>query len=494
MGSVERPVRVAILECDTPLPNTQAKFGGYGGVFQALLRSGAEQLGRPDPEHGFTFSVHQIQVDPDNYPPLEGLDAILITGSKYDSFADIPWVNKLVEYTTKALDSGRVKVVGVCFGHQIVGRALGVKVGRNEAWEASAIHQMHRDIVFAYPEGVEALGSSPVCQVQGMYASGRLFTIQGHPEFNKEITTEILSSRHDAGTPGQKKGPLIVAAARFPPASISMRLTADLINASLSYLNPLKERELDLRANRLRHSIPLQWELGKRNWVTGHKIPIIENLGVAGACDAIDFTDNDLGLLTNFPLSPRLNTLLCARNRVQGVDRRLGDTLPNLTTLVLTSNLVKELGDLEGLRGCRRLTHLSLVENPVQKREHYRSYMIWLCPSLRFLDFQRIKDAERERAAELFGTHSEPTELAAKIGGVKTKTFDSSANPPINGTRVVGSSGKAIRTKLTDTETARLKELLNSKTLTLDDFARIEKDLAEGRIPRGIADADRSVT
>lgn len=26
-----------------------------------------------------------------------------------------------------------------------------------------------------------------------------------------------------------------------------MRLTADLINTSLSYLNPLKERELDLR-------------------------------------------------------------------------------------------------------------------------------------------------------------------------------------------------------------------------------------------------------
>ena len=26
-----------------------------------------------------------------------------------------------------------------------------------------------------------------------------------------------------------------------------MRLTADLINSSLSYLNPLKERELDLR-------------------------------------------------------------------------------------------------------------------------------------------------------------------------------------------------------------------------------------------------------
>jgi U2 small nuclear ribonucleoprotein A' len=39
-----------------------------------------------------------------------------------------------------------------------------------------------------------------------------------------------------------------------------MRLTTDLIHSSLSYLNPLKERELDLR---------------------GHKIPAIENLGVA---------------------------------------------------------------------------------------------------------------------------------------------------------------------------------------------------------------------
>jgi U2 small nuclear ribonucleoprotein A' len=102
---------------------------------------------------------------------------------------------------------------------------------------------------------------------------------------------------------------------------------------------------------------------------TGHKIPTIENLGVAGAQDAIDFTDNDITTLANFPLSPRLNTLLCARNRIQHIDRRLGEQLPNLTTLVLTSNLVKELGDLDGLSKCYNLTHLSLQENPVTKTE-----------------------------------------------------------------------------------------------------------------------------
>ena len=58
---------------------------------------------------------------------------------------------------------------------------------------------MHRDIVFAYPREVEQLGSSPICQVQGMYVANRLITIQGHPEFNEEIMKEIIEARHATG-------------------------------------------------------------------------------------------------------------------------------------------------------------------------------------------------------------------------------------------------------------------------------------------------------
>ena len=61
------------------------------------------------------------------------------------------------------------------------------------------LHQMHRDCVFYYPEGVEDLGSSPVCRVQGMYSPKHLITVQGHPEFNQEIMTEIIETRHAAG-------------------------------------------------------------------------------------------------------------------------------------------------------------------------------------------------------------------------------------------------------------------------------------------------------
>jgi hypothetical protein len=76
------PLRIAILECDTPLPNTEAKYGGYGGVFEKLLRSGARALGQPDPETGLKIFNYQIQLNPDNYPDLDDIDAILITGSR----------------------------------------------------------------------------------------------------------------------------------------------------------------------------------------------------------------------------------------------------------------------------------------------------------------------------------------------------------------------------------------------------------------------------
>ena len=58
---------------------------------------------------------------------------------------------------------------------------------------------MHRDIVYDYPPGTEPLGSSPRCQVQGMYAKNRLISVQGHPEFREDIMTEILTLRTAAG-------------------------------------------------------------------------------------------------------------------------------------------------------------------------------------------------------------------------------------------------------------------------------------------------------
>lgn len=64
---------------------------------------------------------------------------------------------------------------------------------------SQAIHQMHKDIVFEYPDGVEKLGASPRCLVQGMYKKDRFISVQGHPEFNKDIMIELVKTRNKQG-------------------------------------------------------------------------------------------------------------------------------------------------------------------------------------------------------------------------------------------------------------------------------------------------------
>ncbi|KAH8680777.1 glutamine amidotransferase class-I [Xylariales sp. PMI_506] len=224
MGSLTtsdtRPIRLAILEADTPVPGARAKYGGYGGVFTHLFTRACAALDPPQPlESQLALSAHDIVNDLSSYPDPETLDAVLITGSKHNSFENHEWILRLVEYTKALLDGGRVRVIGVCFGHQIIGRAMGIEVGRSTlGWELSVtemslteegkkifgkdtlrIQQMHRDVVFAHPPGTIPLAHTDRCATQGMYIPKRMIAVQGHPEFTEGIVTEILGMRHKDG-------------------------------------------------------------------------------------------------------------------------------------------------------------------------------------------------------------------------------------------------------------------------------------------------------
>ncbi|KAF9694655.1 hypothetical protein EKO04_007587 [Ascochyta lentis] len=235
-----------------------------------------------------------------------------------------------------------------------------------------------------------------------------------------------------------------------------MRLTTELINNSLSFINCLTERELDLR---------------------GHKISAIENMGAARDNDAIDLTDNDIAQLGNFPLQPRLRTLLLAQNRVANIQPNLSSSIPNLQTLVLTKNRLTELADLDPLAGFKKLVFFSAIGNPVASKENYRYWVIWRCPTVRYLDYAKVKDVERNKAAELFGTAEEPTELASKIMGVKSKGF---VVPTTN-----GSDGYGKDRIYTDDEKKRMRAAIQAAS-SLAEMARLERDFAEGRIPAHI--------
>ena len=73
------PFRIAILECDTPLTQTKEKYGGYGGVFTALLHSAADALHMPRDD--LAISIWDVVDNIEEYPALGDVDAILMTGS-----------------------------------------------------------------------------------------------------------------------------------------------------------------------------------------------------------------------------------------------------------------------------------------------------------------------------------------------------------------------------------------------------------------------------
>ena len=77
------PLRIAILECDTPIDGVREKYGGYGNIFKILLEKGADALGQPDvvsSKKGLEVTWYDV-VTKQEYPRLDDIDAVLLTGS-----------------------------------------------------------------------------------------------------------------------------------------------------------------------------------------------------------------------------------------------------------------------------------------------------------------------------------------------------------------------------------------------------------------------------
>lgn len=87
------PLRIAVLECDTPTPNTNAKYGGYRGVFEALLKASARALEQPErlnPDTDLQITGWDV-VNGEEYPNLEEIDALILTGSSaFVTFSSFP--------------------------------------------------------------------------------------------------------------------------------------------------------------------------------------------------------------------------------------------------------------------------------------------------------------------------------------------------------------------------------------------------------------------
>ncbi|MEO9223763.1 MAG: amidotransferase [Acidimicrobiales bacterium] len=197
-------LRVGLLECDHVDPRYRGLAGGdYRDMFRTLFAANAP-------------SVDLVPFDVVNgdWPGTDGADGYVCTGSRHGVNDGLAWVDKLIDFVADVHEE-RVPFVGICFGHQVLAKALGGRVERAAQWGAGvhcteivdtrdwmgtntgplALHYMHQDQVVALPSGTTVLGRTDHCPIAMFEAGGTALGMQAHPEFVATYTGALLDAR-----------------------------------------------------------------------------------------------------------------------------------------------------------------------------------------------------------------------------------------------------------------------------------------------------------
>jgi GMP synthase-like glutamine amidotransferase len=195
-------MKLAILETGVPPGDLDETYGDYPAMFARLLGDG--------------FEIDTFDVQAGSVPPARNShDAYLITGSPAGVYDPLPWIAPLMDFIRSAGDS---KMIGVCFGHQVMAEALAGRVEKSpKGWGAGlhtydvadrqpwmngeqrvAIPASHQDQVIVQPPGTEVTVRSGFTPYAGLAWTDRpAISFQFHPEFSPGFAKALIEQRYD---------------------------------------------------------------------------------------------------------------------------------------------------------------------------------------------------------------------------------------------------------------------------------------------------------
>lgn len=200
-------LNIGILHADDLSPALVQQFGDYSEMLQHLINCVSN-------EHKFqTYRVTQAHYPQD----IDENDAYIITGSKASAYDDDEWIISLKDFI-KQLFKQKKKLIGICFGHQIIAEALAGKVTKSDkGWGVGiktsvilkkktwmnptqgkiALRYSHQDQVIKLPPDAELITSNEFCINCGYQISDHILTFQGHPEFNNNFLEYLMQGRKE---------------------------------------------------------------------------------------------------------------------------------------------------------------------------------------------------------------------------------------------------------------------------------------------------------
>ncbi|CEH12496.1 Predicted glutamine synthetase [Ceraceosorus bombacis] len=187
-----KTLSIALLLADTPPAAVVAKRGDYKRIYPQWLNHALHSIPRHTWQDTVELDIIPFDVVQQHYPD----EAQLKDASS--AYADVPWIDKLscwLKHT--AHEHPLVRIIGICYGHQIIARAFDAPVKLNQhgfelgvyevrlsdegkaylgyehGEDIMRIHQVHRDIVVCPPPDFQGqtfvnLGSTSRCSLQGL--------------------------------------------------------------------------------------------------------------------------------------------------------------------------------------------------------------------------------------------------------------------------------------------------------------------------------------
>lgn len=200
---------IAILETGYPPEALRDSFDDYPARFRALLGEDARTV---------RFDVQQGQL-PDNPSDYAGC---IVTGSAAGVYEDHAWIPLLVDWLRAA--RGQTRLLGICFGHQIMAHAFGGRVEKSgkgwgvglhrydvvthEPWmhprsNSIAIPVSHQDQVVAIPEDARVIARCDFTPFAGLAYGEDAISFQCHPEFQPAYAAALTELRRGSRIPDE---------------------------------------------------------------------------------------------------------------------------------------------------------------------------------------------------------------------------------------------------------------------------------------------------
>lgn len=194
-------MKTGLLICDHINPEYKDEFGDYPDMFKALF-----------PE----FDWRLYDVCNGEFPKnINECGVYFTTGSRHSVYEEIDWILRLRGFV-RVLYKEQVPYVGMCFGHQMLGEALGGKVMKAEQGWCVGVQSfemtekadwmtpyedninlvmMCQDQIKVLPQEAKVLASNKMCPAGMIQVGEKMLGIQAHLEFPKAYDEALMKAR-----------------------------------------------------------------------------------------------------------------------------------------------------------------------------------------------------------------------------------------------------------------------------------------------------------